>query len=106
MSKELLRQLPSVDKLLLDARVQLLIAEYSHAAVVGVVRGELEAARGEILACAEVPSQESLADRVGRRVRDSWQPSLHPVINATGVILHTNLGRAPLSRDAVAAMQV
>src|SRR3990170_2874184 len=101
MSKELLRQLPSVDKLLLDARVQRLIAEYSHAAVVGIVRGELEAVRDEILAGAEVPAPEFLVDRIEHRVRGSWEPSPRPVINATGVILHTNLGRAPLSRDAV-----
>ncbi|TAK32819.1 MAG: L-seryl-tRNA(Sec) selenium transferase [Chloroflexota bacterium] len=105
MKRELLRQLPSVDKLLLDARVQFLIDRYSHAAVVGIVRGELEAARGEILAGSDVPSQECLTDRVERRVRGSWEPSPRHVINATGVILHTNLGRAPLSRDAVAAMQ-
>ncbi|MDO9065697.1 MAG: L-seryl-tRNA(Sec) selenium transferase, partial [Chloroflexota bacterium] len=50
------------------------------------------------------PARQDLAAAVVRQARALWQPTLAPVINATGVIIHTNLGRAPLSRAAMSAM--
>ena len=107
--QERLRRLPAVDRLLQDARVQAQVAEYGREAVLGALRGALDALRAEILAgSAEVAPDGDDRDEILRRAGDALEaamrPSLTPVVNATGVILHTNLGRAPLSSDVLAAM--
>ena len=96
------RDLPSVDRVLMTERVRSLADRYSRDAVVGLVRGQLDLARADVLNGGDAPSAEKLADLV---IADStsWRAWPTPVINATGVVLHTNLGRAPLSEDAVAA---
>jgi L-seryl-tRNA(Ser) seleniumtransferase len=71
-----------------------------------LIRQTLAEAREAIGRGSEAPSDEQLADHVLSRARLVLEPSLRPVINATGVVIHTNLGRAPLSDDAVAAMAV
>ena len=70
------------------------------------VRRELEALRGQVLsgALTELPDKASIATAAGERARREALPSLRPVINGTGVVLHTNLGRACLSRRAAAAV--
>ncbi len=98
------RRLPSVDRLLADERVRDLESSYPRALVVEAVRQVLEDSRQSISGGEPAPSTDSLADAVSGRVRTLVQPSLAPVINATGVIIHTNLGRAPLSQETVAAM--
>lgn len=100
------RLLPSVDKLLSDKRVRDLEPSCSRDLVVEVVRQVLEQGRQSIARGEPAPSMDSLAASVGDRVRALAGPSLLPVINATGVIIHTNLGRAPLSREAAAAMDL
>jgi L-seryl-tRNA(Ser) seleniumtransferase len=100
------RSLPSVDSLLQDPSVQALVVAYSHSAVVDTVRETLDRAREVVAAGGAAPSLQDLADEVVRQARAIWQPTLAPVINATGVIIHTNLGRAPLSREALSAMQM
>jgi L-seryl-tRNA(Ser) seleniumtransferase len=98
-----LRALPSVERLLSSPRLRELADAHSHDAVVEVARRELQSARDRVLAGAAAPGLEALVeavvDRAGR-VLARWP---HRVINATGVVLHTNLGRAPLSREAVEA---
>ena len=69
-----------------------------------LVRQALETARGAIARGSEAPSEEQLAEDVLGLARLVFEPSLRPVINATGVIIHTNLGRAPLSGAAIEAM--
>jgi L-seryl-tRNA(Ser) seleniumtransferase len=101
---ERFRKLPSVDKLLAEERVRALSRRYSGDTVVALVREELAAARQGVARGVPAPPIESLADAVERRVEAALSPSLRPVINATGVIIHTNLGRAPLSDEAIAAM--
>ncbi len=71
---------------------------------VELARDVLNAARAEILKGEVVPSLEELAQSMQSSAVRRFLPSLRPVINATGVILHTNLGRAPLSQDAIQAM--
>lgn len=101
---ELLRKLPSVDELLRDPR----IAELeSRAVVTEAIRSALQNLRDSIQRDQLTSEQVDLAistlpDAVERRVRQVIQPSLRPVINATGVVLHTNLGRAPLAPSAIA----
>src|SRR5579875_771259 len=97
-----LRALPSVDRLL---RHPLLSALPPTPLRVEAARQALEAARAAIQAGAAPPSAEALAREVLARYAALDQPSLRPVINATGVIIHTNLGRAPLSDEALAAMR-
>jgi L-seryl-tRNA(Ser) seleniumtransferase len=105
MSTDALRQLPSVDRLLQEEAMQALVAEYGHAAVVEAIRAALDEARQTIQAGAPAPSPAALLQSVIVQAEALWRPTLRPVINATGVIIHTNLGRAPLSRETLAAMQ-
>ena len=98
------RSLPSVDKLISDERLKALESSYSRPFVVEVVRQVLEESRLSISRGGPAPSSDSLVKSVRDRVRTLAEPSLRPVINATGVVIHTNLGRAPLSQEAIAAM--
>ena len=89
-----LRDLPSVDRLLADER---LVGE-PHELALAAARTVLERAREEIRAGRE-PGQ--LVDDVVEELRRATRPSLRRVLNATGVLVHTNLGRAPLARAAL-----
>jgi len=95
------RGLPSVDAVLRLPALQPLLAAYARPAVTGLVREALAAARagtGET-----PPTTGEVAERVATLAHERWRVGPRPVINATGVILHTNLGRAPLSRAAADA---
>ena len=96
------RGLPSVSTLLETPRVRALADVAGRAVVVDAIRLAVAAARDGV---APVPStSEEWADAVGAVVTGLTRPSLRRVINATGVVLHTNLGRAPLARAAVDAI--
>jgi len=105
MSGEKLRQLPSVDRLLGEEAVQELVATCGHRQTVSALRETLDAVRDEVRAGADVPDIALLVARASVCLRERLAPTLRPVINATGVIIHTNLGRAPLSAAARAAME-
>jgi len=100
-----LRQLPSVDKLLQHETMQSLIQQHSHARVVETIRAELAATREQVLAGQNLPARDTLLNAIMARLATTVKPSLQTVINATGVIIHTNLGRALLSQRAQLAMQ-
>lgn len=98
------RQLPSVERIISDKRLAPLVEAHSRPAILDIARHELTQARSAIAAGGSpravdeiISSIEAQAELLGR----GWP---RHVINATGVILHTNLGRAPLSEDAIAAM--
>jgi L-seryl-tRNA(Ser) seleniumtransferase len=93
------RELPSVDRLLLEPEIRELLLTVPRIAVVDAVRESLAAARSR-----RAGPPESWAADVRERLSDRSRASLRPVLNATGVVLHTNLGRAPLAPAAVAAM--
>lgn len=76
---------------------------YSREWVVSLVRQELEAARWRVRQGAAAPSVRDVAAAVERSASELTRPAPRPVINATGVIIHTNLGRAPLSKAATEA---
>lgn len=103
-SQARLRQLPGVSTLLADVEIAALTAAIPQPAIVRTVQAEIDAARVRILAGGHTDEPALVRDRVLARLRLLLQPRLHPVINATGVILHTNLGRAPVSQAAAAAM--
>ncbi|MFC1873917.1 L-seryl-tRNA(Sec) selenium transferase [Chloroflexota bacterium] len=100
------RRLPSVDKLLSEENIQRLESLYPHDLLVSLVRQQLEEARQAIVAGKLCPSADEMVASVGHQLTGLGSLSLRPVVNATGVILHTNLGRAPLSREAIAAMDI
>ncbi|MCP4537036.1 MAG: L-seryl-tRNA(Sec) selenium transferase [Chloroflexi bacterium] len=99
-----LRQLPSVDRLLGEEAVQTLIAAYGHRQTVDALRATFDAVRDEVRSGADVPTAATIIAQADSYLQKQLAPTLRPVINATGVIIHTNLGRAPLSAAARAAM--
>ena len=107
MTDQELRKLPSVDRLLQESTVVAARAEYGHGLTHQATREVLDAARRAIQdagqPCPELPA---LAQAVLARLEALTRPTLRPVINATGVLVHTNLGRAPLSDAAQTAMQM
>ncbi|MCI0398344.1 MAG: L-seryl-tRNA(Sec) selenium transferase [Chloroflexi bacterium] len=104
---ERLRQLPSVDRLLGLAAAGELVAGYGRPLALEGLRAALDRRRAAIRAGQTgAPPDEALLDDARRWLEETVAPTLRPVINATGVIVHTNLGRAPLSRAALAAIQV
>ena len=105
MNVDRLRQLPSVDRLLGLGATQRLVEAFGRQQAVAALREILDAARDEVREGAAVPSADALTARASRRLRERLAPTLRAVINATGVIIHTNLGRAPLSAATRAAME-
>lgn len=103
--EKILRNVPSVDKILSDERIHCLEDVYSHAFVLQGVRHYLEEVRRNIGKGIPLPSFDQMVESICTLVNSLAQLTLCPVINATGVILHTNLGRAPLSREATVAME-
>ncbi len=98
------RNLPSVDQVLSLAAIRRLAEDHPHDLLAALVRDSLEEARASIADGKPCPSVDQIAATVAGALSRLEQPSLQPVINATGVLLHTNLGRAPLSREAIAAV--
>ncbi len=106
-SNALLRSIPSVDELLASPRLSEISSRVGRPLIVAAIRSVLAALRSRI---AEHPEStttklepgELAAQLIGEIIADveaALQPSLRPVINATGVVLHTNLGRAPLGAE-------
>ncbi|PYQ24623.1 MAG: L-seryl-tRNA(Sec) selenium transferase [Acidobacteria bacterium] len=104
-SADLRRRLPSVDQVLQDPRFSGLVERHGRGVVLRVLRRLLDTARERAASGDEAGLQEAL-DRLGGdladRVERGRRPSLVRVLNATGVVVHTNLGRAPLSPVAAA----
>src|SRR5690349_21527287 len=99
-----LRQLPSVDRLLNHQAALDLIDTYGRDTVKDALRVALNAARQWIRQGGNAPHPDELLIAAASLLRVRQAPTLRPVINATGVIIHTNLGRAPLSESAQQAM--
>jgi L-seryl-tRNA(Ser) seleniumtransferase len=94
------RGLPSVERLLASPRLQEAVADHGRALATEVAREVLADARAGIVAGGHLPEAGELACEAARRLAALGRGTLYPVINATGVIIHTNLGRAPLSAAA------
>ena len=100
--------IPSVDRILALAPCAAMIAEHGREAVVGAVREEVGGLRALLGAHAEAALPQTATDhiaaRVAARLEAAAAASMKPVFNLTGTILHTNLGRAVLPREAVQAI--
>ena len=98
------RSLPSVDRVLADERLKQLGETYPHSLLLKLVREQLESERLSIADGNPTSSIDEIVESICNGVHLLEKPALTSVINATGVILHTNLGRAPLSQKAIEAM--
>jgi len=104
--QDLLRRLPAVDRLIELAKAEACFELIPHTVVVGCIRAVIDADRRRILA-GGAPGEADLADRavlerVKAAVAAAMQPRLRRLVNATGVVIHTNLGRSLLAEEAVA----
>ncbi len=99
------RRLPSVDRLLATEPLAAAGIEHGRTLAVDAARDTLAAARERAVLGQPPPSTAALATEAARRLETAARGTLLPVINATGVIIHTNLGRAPLSVAARLAME-
>lgn len=109
MNKELYKQIPQLQKLLELELVKELCAEYSRQETVEALRAALEDIRHEIATTSD-PSLPDFTgqvflDHVRAAIESNRARSLRGVINATGIVLHTNLGRAPMAEDTIAAIR-
>jgi L-seryl-tRNA(Ser) seleniumtransferase len=101
-----LRSLPAVHEVLADSAVKAMLKEHAHDVVAAMIRDDLDNLRQRIREGQAVDGQATIAaiaQRVAARITTELQPKLRPVINATGILLHTNLGRAPLADAAARA---
>ena len=103
----LYRRLPAVDRLLDQEVMAPVVAEFGLAATTDALRALLDALRNQIAqkTLSEVPQAATLAQQAAELLRRRSQNSLRPVFNLTGVVLHTNLGRARLPQVAAEAVQ-
>ncbi len=100
-----LRKLPKTDLLLEAADQAGLVARLGRGAVVEAIREDLDRHRKAILAGEPCPTPEAIEEALLARLAGAARGSLRAVVNATGVVVHTNLGRAPLSEASIAAMR-
>lgn len=98
------RKLPSVDAVLGNPEVRFLVAEHGLSQVTDTVRGLMASVRKEIANGGTAPQPEQWPFLLHQRIARETEPELRTVINATGVVIHTNLGRAPLCDAARLAM--
>ena len=103
------RAIPSIDQLTLRPGVQVLVSRYGQGAVTEAVRTAAAEMRAHLKAGGAAPGGAGIAatieGRAGALLAATFRPSLRRVINATGVIIHTNLGRAPLGEAALARIR-
>ncbi len=106
-ARDILRSLPSVDRLLALPQGRALADQAGRTLAVEALRVALDETRGEVLSGRQLfaPAAEALVALAGQWLDDLLTPTLRPVINATGIIVHTNLGRAPLSQAARTAIE-
>jgi len=104
--KELLGKLPKVDALLRSPHLAETVEKYGERAAAQAIRQEVDTLRREILAGSrrKLPEEEILCTTIARRAAENDLPHFRRVINGTGILLHTNLGRACLSEAAAKAV--
>jgi len=101
---EELRKLPSIEKILEREEIQAEMDKYSRVLVTQAVQEVIATIRKQLLQGAACPSGDEIIEKIKQYLAQEGLALLRPVINGTGVILHTNLGRAPLSQEALASV--
>ncbi|MFO7895774.1 MAG: L-seryl-tRNA(Sec) selenium transferase [Candidatus Cloacimonadales bacterium] len=96
-----MRKIPGVDKLLANAELTKLSQEYGSKLVTHCIREELAEVRQEILQGGSAKFTVEIVSNISSRVEKIAQSSLRPMLNCTGIVLHTNLGRAPFSAELI-----
>ena len=96
--------MPSVERLLRSAQAKELVRRFRRERVVETLRLVLADLRPRLVGGEPLPADATLLADAAARLEASTRPRLTPVVNATGVVLHTNLGRALLAEDAIAAV--
>ena len=105
MNQQLLRKLPKIDDLLRSSALEQLREEYPEQTIADGARQVIADLRAGIVngSVDTLPDEDVLLDRITKRIRAAARPSMHTVINGTGIVLHTNLGRACMSEKAAHA---
>ena len=98
------RKIPSVDRILSEPSIKALLDSYSHDSVVKLVQQNVENLRKDIKLGKQIISFKQLINNIEISMSQNWLIQPSPVINASGVILHTNLGRSPLSNESIEAI--
>ncbi len=96
-----LRKLPSVEQVLISPEIQTVIAKYSRALVTMAVQAVIAENRNRIMGGNACPGRDEIFQQVMQRIINECSGLFRTVINGTGVVLHTNLGRSPLSDEAI-----
>ena len=102
------RNLPSVNQLLESPQLQKMVETVNHSVVVEGVRTFLDDLREQVSTATDevtIPSANEIADKIANWLKTAERPYLRPVINGTGIILHTGLGRSPMAASALAAVR-
>ena len=98
------RRLPSIDRLLADERAVHWLEEFGREEVKKVLRGVMADERSRAIGGTGTADEAGILEEMAARLRERAVPGLRAVLNGTGVVLHTNLGRAPLAPAALAAI--
>ena len=98
-----LRNIPSVERVVSCDLLAREVKAYDRDWIVSIVRKQLEEARDAVRKGSDAPSVKEVAEAALAAIDAFNRPAPHPLINATGVVIHTNLGRAPLSKAATEA---
>ncbi|MGI9494460.1 MAG: L-seryl-tRNA(Sec) selenium transferase [Mariniblastus sp.] len=102
------RKLPSVNQLLESPQLKQMVKTVNHSVVVDGVRSFLDDLRDQVSTESgevSIPTPSEIADKIANWIKTEEKPYLRPVINGTGIILHTGLGRAPLAKSAIESVQ-
>ena len=98
------KNIPSIDRILKEPSIKALLDLYSHDSVVKLVQRNVDNLRNEIKLGKPTVSFKQLINNIELSANENWLIQPSPVINASGVILHTNLGRSPISNDSIKAI--
>ena len=102
------RNLPSVNQLLESPQLKQMVQTVNHSVVADGVRNFLDELREQVSTESgdvSIPTPSEIADKIANWLKTEEKPYLRPVINGTGIILHTGLGRAPLAKSAIESVQ-